>query len=100
MKIAKYGHELIEICNEKNIPIYEYAINLEMENAELSREKVIEKMRKNLEAMRDAANEGREKEVFSVTGLIGGDAYKLQKYLESGNSLTGDVMIQAMSMAL
>lgn len=100
MKLAKFGYELVEICKEKNIPISEYAIQMEMENAQLSREDVIHKMQNNLEAMRDAANEGREKEVYSVTGLIGGDAYRLQKYLESGKSLTGDVMIQAMSMAL
>lgn len=100
MRLAKYGHELVEICKEKNISISEYAIQLEMDNADLTREQVIEKMRKNLEAMKESANEGREKEVYSVTGLIGGDAYKLQKYLESGKSLTGNVMVQAMSMAL
>lgn len=100
MRIARFGYELVEICKEKNIPISEYAIRMEMENTNLSREEVIEKMKRNLKAMKESSNEGREKEVYSVTGLIGGDAYRLQKYLESGKSLTGDVMIQAMSMAL
>ncbi|MEG0296999.1 MAG: L-serine ammonia-lyase, iron-sulfur-dependent, subunit alpha [Clostridium sp.] len=100
MRVARFGHELIDICKEENISISEYAIRLEMERAESSREEVIERMRTNLEVMREAANEGREQEVYSVTGLIGGDAYRLQKYLESGKSLTGNVMIQAMAMAL
>ncbi|MGL4453577.1 MAG: L-serine ammonia-lyase, iron-sulfur-dependent, subunit alpha, partial [Sarcina sp.] len=43
---------------------------------------------------------GREEEIYSVSGLIGGDGYKLQKYLESGKSFTGDAVILAMAMAL
>ncbi|AYE34860.1 L-serine ammonia-lyase, iron-sulfur-dependent, subunit alpha [Clostridium septicum] len=97
---ARSGEELLEICNNENINLSEYAIRFEMENNELSRDEVYEKMRKNLEVMKVGAMEGREKAVYSVSGLIGGDAYKLQKYLESGKSLTGDTMIMAMAMAL
>lgn len=97
---ARSGEELLEICNNENISLSEYAIRFEMENNELSRGEVYEKMRKNLEVMKVGATEGREKAVYSVSGLIGGDAYKLQKYLESGKSLTGDTMIMAMAMAL
>ena len=57
-------------------------------------------MAKNLKVMKDGATEGREKEVYSLSGLIGGDGYKIQKYLEKGNTLTGDVTVKAMAMAL
>ena len=50
--------------------------------------------------MKDGANEGRAKEVHSVSGLIGGDGYKIQKYLENNETLTGDVIVKAMAMAL
>ena len=100
MKIAKSGEELLEICKEENISLSEYAIRYEMENRDISREELFEKMKKNLAVMRQSAETGMEKEVFSVTGLIGGDAYKLRKYLEKGESLTGDTMIMAMAMAL
>lgn len=98
--LARSGEELLKICNDEKISLREYAIRFEMENKEISREEAYAKMYKNLEVMKAGALEGREKAVYSVSGLIGGDGYKLQKYLDSGKSLTGDTMIMAMAMAL
>lgn len=100
MDIARSGEELIKICEENSISLSEYAIRREMEDKDMSREDVFLKMKRTLDAMRSGANNAREKEVYSVSGLIGGDAYKLQKYLEKGNSLSGDTMVLAMAMAL
>jgi L-serine dehydratase len=71
-----------------------------MENREISKEELYKKMKKNLKVMIDSANSGMDKEIYSVSGLIGGDAYKVKKYLEKGNSLTGETMVLAMAMAL
>lgn len=98
--IARTGVELLEICEKHNISLSEYSIRCEVESSGLSRDEVIEKMRKNLKVMISAANEGMEKEVYSVSGLIGGDGHKLNKYLNEGNSLTGNVTTMAMAMAL
>ena len=98
--LARSGEELLRICEEENISLSEYAIRVEMEDKGLSREEVYEKMAKNLTVMKDGATEGREKEVYSLSGLIGGDGYKIQKYLEKGDTLTGDVTVKAMAMAL
>lgn len=100
MRIARSGEELLKICEEEQISLSEYAIRYEMENRDISREDLFEKMRKNLRVMQASANEGMEKKVYSVSGLIGGDAYKLRKYYEKGESLTGNTMILAMAMAL
>lgn len=100
MDIARSGEELIKICEENSISLSEYAIRREMEDREISREDLFLKMKKTLDVMRHGATEAREKEVYSVSGLIGGDGYKLQEYLKSGKSLTGDTMILAMAMAL
>ena len=97
---AKNGEELLRICEAENIPLSEYAIRIEMEKAEITREEAYSKMRDVLQVMKDGANEGRAKEVYSVSGLIGGDGYKMQKYLESKETLTGDVIVKAMAMAL
>ena len=96
---AKNGEELLRICEVENIPLSEYAIRIEMEKAEITREEAYSKMRDVLEVMKDGANEGRAKEVHSVSGLIGGDGYKMQKYLENNETLTGDVIVKAMAMA-
>ena len=100
LDIARSGEELIKICEENSISLSEYAIRREMEDRDVTREEVLSKMHKTLEAMRSGATEAREKEVYSVSGLIGGDAYKVQEYLKKGKSLTGDTMVLAMAMAL
>ena len=97
--IAKTGVELLEICEKHNISLSEYAIRCEVEEKGLTRDEVIEKMRKILKVMISAANEGMEKEVYSVSGLIGGDAFKLYNYAKGGKTLTGDVTNMAMAMA-
>lgn len=81
--LARTGEELLKICKENNISLSEYAIRCEVEEKGLTREEVIEKMRKNLNVMISAAKEGTEKEVYSVSGLIGGDGHKLYEYSKS-----------------
>ncbi|MGL5150647.1 MAG: L-serine ammonia-lyase, iron-sulfur-dependent, subunit alpha [Clostridium sp.] len=98
--IARSGKDLIKICKEKNITLSEYAILYEIENKDMTREEVINKMKKNIKVMYDAAQEGMKNEVYSVSGLIGGDGHRLYEYFKSGKSLTGDTMILAMAMAL
>ncbi len=100
MKIAKSGKELIEICKEEQITLSEYAIRTEMESKEVSRETLMTQMGATLAVMREGATLGREKEVYSLSGLIGGDAYRLQQYLNSGKSLMGNGIIKAMAMAI
>lgn len=98
--IARNGAELLQICKDNNFSLAEYAIQHEMENKNCTREEVIKDMKKVLHVMKEAAKEGQEKEVHSVSGLIGGDAYRLRKYLNNGKTLTGDVMVGAMAKAL
>lgn len=94
------GKQLIEVCNEKKLSIGEFAIQNEMEESESSREKVIEKMRNNLNTMKASATNGLEKEIISVSGLIGGDAKRLNQYEKNKESLSGNIMVTAMARAL
>jgi L-serine dehydratase len=94
------GVELIDVCKKDNIPIWEYTIRSEMAKSEQIREVVIEKMRSNLHVMLSSSSIAQEKEIKSVSGLIGGDAYRLRKYADSGNTLTGDFMVKAMARAI
>lgn len=98
--LAKTGEELLEICEKYNIPLSEYAIRCEVEEKGLTREEIIEKMKKNLNVMITAANEGRKNEVYSLSGLIGGDGFKINNYVNNGKTLTGEVTNMAMAMAL
>ena len=100
MQVAKSAQEMIEICKENNISLSEYAIQREMADRGVSREAIIAQMQITLDAMREGATLGREKAVYSLSGLIGGDAYRLQNYLKSGKRLMGEGVIKAMAMAL
>ncbi|NMM61500.1 L-serine ammonia-lyase, iron-sulfur-dependent, subunit alpha [Clostridium sp. P21] len=98
--MVNYGYELIEVCKEKNLSIWEYTIEEEAKASNSTTEEVFEKMRKNLNVMQESAEYGLKNKVTSVSGLIGGDAYKLDKYSQSGKTLTGDFMVKAMARAL
>lgn len=100
MRIANSGQDLIDICREENISLSEYAIRQEMELKEVSREYLMETMARTLEVMKESASKGREQEVYSLSGLIGGDAYRLQQYHDKGISLMGNGVIKAMAMAI
>lgn len=94
------GSNLVEICNEENIGIWEYAIRCEVEKSGQTREVVWEKMHNNLKVMQEAAEYGLTNETKSISGLIGGDSKKLYDYLKTKETLTGDVMVKAMARAV
>jgi L-serine dehydratase len=94
------GEELIRVCSEKNIKIWEYALENEAKSTGVSADKIIEKMKNNLKIMKNSAEYGMKHRVKSISGLIGGDAYKLNEYIKKGNSLTGDFNLKLMARAL
>ncbi len=87
--MVNHGYELLEVCSEKNMSIWEYILKEEAKGSELSKKEVFEKMRENLKVMQAAAEYGMKNEVKSVSGIIGGDARRLSKYANEGNTLTG-----------
>lgn len=97
---ASTGRELLNICEKHRISISEYAVRFEELETGKSRKEIVDKMKKNLEVMQEAAEYGLHNEVKSVSGLIGGDAVKIYNYLKSGKSLTGDTMVKAMARAI
>lgn len=98
--MVDYGRELLEVCNKENSSIWKYTLKAESEASGASEEKIIEKMRANLEVMKKSAEIGLNEKITSVSGLIGGDAYKMNQYVEAGNTLTGNFMVKAMARAL
>ncbi|MCC9296643.1 L-serine ammonia-lyase, iron-sulfur-dependent, subunit alpha [Clostridium sp. WLY-B-L2] len=94
------GKELIDICQKKNMKIWEYTIEQEAISTEKSKEDIFKNMKKSFQVMKDAAECGVRHKVKSVSGLIGGDAYKLNEYCNQGKTLTGTFMVKAMARAL
>ncbi|MDN3014792.1 L-serine ammonia-lyase, iron-sulfur-dependent, subunit alpha [Paenibacillus sp. BSR1-1] len=91
--------ELIEMANSQNKKISEIMIEQEVAVTGRSREEVLALMDRNLTVMEEAVERGL-KGVTSHSGLTGGDAVLLQKYIEKGNFLTGETILDAVSKAV
>jgi L-serine dehydratase len=94
------GYELVQIAKEKGLRICDVVIENESEMLEISICEVRNKMKQILNVMREAANRGLENEVKSVTGLIGGDAKRVEEYRKRGKTLCGDTINRAMARAI
>ncbi|MFJ7929404.1 L-serine ammonia-lyase, iron-sulfur-dependent, subunit alpha [Peribacillus sp. NPDC096448] len=91
--------ELVELAESKQKKISTLMIEQEMEVTGKSREEIIRQMGVNLDVMEQAVEKGLQG-VRSVSGLTGGDAVLLQNYIKSGNSLSGDLLLDAVSKAV
>src|SRR5690625_4350458 len=91
--------ELVERANKDDILISEVMIRQEMDTKEVSREEVYNEMEKNLIIMENAIEDSL-KGVTSVTGLTGGDAVRIQTYMENHTPLSGGILLDAVSKAM
>ncbi|AGE21648.1 L-serine ammonia-lyase, iron-sulfur-dependent, subunit alpha [Geobacillus zalihae] len=91
--------ELVEMAEKDNIKIAEVMIRQEVEVSGRSREEVIAQMDHHLSVMERAVERGLEG-VVSRSGLTGGDAVRMQCYIEGGRFLSGETILDAVSKAM
>lgn len=91
--------ELVALAEKEQVKTAEIMIRQEIEVTGLSREDILAKMDRNLTVMEQAVERGLNG-VTSVSGLTGGDAVLLQKYIQSGKALSGHVLLDAVSKAV
>ena len=89
----------MELAETQHKPISEIMIEQEMLMSRRSRESIIKQMDDNLIIMEEAVERGLQG-VESTSGLTGGDAVLLQKYMDSGKALSGDLLLDAVSKAV
>lgn len=94
------GEELLKLCQEKRKMISEIVIENEMELTQQSKEEILSKMQKNLQVMRSSVKKGLEEDARSVSGMIGGEAKRMRTYFKDHQSVSGQVMTDAVSAAL
>ncbi|KRQ87986.1 L-serine dehydratase, alpha chain [Caloramator mitchellensis] len=94
------GEELIALANTQNKKIYEIVIDYEADRTGKTKEEIVGNMRSVLNVMIDSAEKGLNEEVNSISGLIGGNAKKVQDYLNENSNLSGYVINKAMARAL
>ena len=91
--------ELVDRAEKEGKLISDLMIEQEMMMSGRSREEIFKQMDRNLTVMEEAVERGL-RGVQSVTGLTGGDAVLIQNYIAKGNSLAGDLLLDAVSKAV
>ncbi|MGM0166051.1 L-serine dehydratase, iron-sulfur-dependent, alpha subunit [Enterococcus sp. AZ135] len=85
--------ELVE--QAKDYPtVGELMIATEMELTDRTREEILALMERNLEVMESSIEEGIQG-VTSVTKITGGDAKRMNDYIESGKFMSGETILKA-----
>ncbi len=79
----KTGAALLEQCEKNHITISEAMIRREMEISGTERAVILERMGRAWQIMKDAVQEGREGNLRSIGGLIGGESKKLLDHISS-----------------
>lgn len=92
--------ELQKQATETNLKISDIAIAEQIAESGTTEEGAIRKMRVALDTMLESIENGCQADVRSTSGLTGGSAYKMQQHIESGKSITGPLLANAIKMAL
>lgn len=96
----KNAEELLEICNNTKRSISEVMMEKEMEYENLSKDELITKLTETWNVMKSSATAGLKEDITSVSGLISGNAKKLEDYRSSNETLSGDFINLAMARAI
>ncbi len=91
--------ELVELAVTQNKKISDIMIEQEIEVTGRTREEILSKMENQLQVMERAVERGLGG-VHSHSGLTGGDAVLLQRYIEKGQFLSGELLLDAVSKAV
>jgi L-serine dehydratase len=92
--------ELCRKAEEKNIKISELVLKDQAVLMEKKEEDLKRTMKTMLEVMRESTKEGLNPDKRSISGLTGGDAYKLEQALKKGQTICGSVLGNALIKAL
>lgn len=91
--------ELVKRCETEDKAIHEIMLEQEMDVTGATAEEVYAGMSHHFKTMENALEEGLNG-VTSTTGLTGGDAVLIKRYLESGQALSGPILLDAVSKAV
>ncbi|MFA7659196.1 MAG: L-serine ammonia-lyase, iron-sulfur-dependent, subunit alpha [Candidatus Gastranaerophilaceae bacterium] len=92
--------ELLAICGQKRQKIYEFAQEKETLLLDISIDEVRKKVKKSLDAMKDAIKAGLQSKEKSISRQCGDDCEKLQKKFEIGHALFGRLFEKITTYAL
>jgi len=92
--------EIIDQADKAGKKIWEVILTDQAKTLEVSEEFLFIKMKESLYVMQSSAKQGLKKDLKSVSGLSGGDGYKMNLFAGSGKSISGSFGAKATAIAL
>lgn len=92
--------ELVQLAEQENIKISQVMIEVEKKLSNRTEAEIRAEMERNMDVMEQAVQRGLQEDVRSHSGLTGGDAIKLQKYINENPTLSGAWVLDAVSKAV
>lgn len=93
--------EMVSLAEAAHRPLHEVVIAREVAISGRPRAEVWATMAHRLEVMRRSTEEGLARPVRSLSGMTGGDAYRLWQWLETGHTpVTGPILSRAIARAM
>jgi L-serine dehydratase len=92
--------ELVNAARERKLKISELVLSDQAEAMEQSPEELYERMRESFEVMRQSVAAGMREDQRSMSGLTGGEGFKMQRYAQSGGGLCGPELSRALARAV
>ncbi|MEK4536622.1 L-serine ammonia-lyase, iron-sulfur-dependent, subunit alpha [Peribacillus sp. FSL K6-1552] len=92
--------ELNEACQREEKSIGEIMLMMEAEKSGRDQQSIISMMEERLIKMKEAVDNGIKDATTAPSGISGGDAVKMNDYVQQGKSLSGSYISNAMSFSL
>jgi L-serine dehydratase len=81
--------EIVERAESTGVPLWRIVLEEEIEDADTTAERVLERMAERLATMRDAVDRGLASDAPSISGLLGGGARRFEEWRRGEGSMLG-----------
>ena len=92
--------DLVAAAETNDLRLSEVVIQAEMDQNQVERERLRQRMRHQLEVMRRSVEEGLARPVISVSGISGGNASRFWRWLHDHRPVTGSILSRAVARAM
>lgn len=93
------AREIIDVCNERGIKIYDLVLEEEIKNSHTTEEEIRKKLDEVIDVMYSSATKNLTNSDVTEYKMIDGFAKTTYEYATSGKSIVGDFLAKAIAMA-
>lgn len=92
--------EMVEECKKQNLSLADLILKDQAAAMETDEKQILKTLDYDITVMEESAKKGGKKTTKSNSGLTGGDGYRMKKYSQAGDTLTGGYTSFAIGIAI